>query len=111
MIDLEDYKRDLKAGKYDNYRELYNELVLDYSRLFEGLKNAGAELFDLRKDYAKLLQDNTRLVELLKQCNNIMPACPKCKGNLRTWERLAYNETTRVGHAEGCKLAKELGDD
>ncbi len=67
MIDLEEYKRDLKAGKYDNYAELYDELVLDYSRLFEGLKNAGAELFDLRKDYAKLLQDNTRLLELLRE--------------------------------------------
>ncbi len=67
MIDLEDYKRDLKAGKYDNYEELYDELVLDYSRLFEGLKNAGAELFDLRKDYAKLLKDNTRLLELLRR--------------------------------------------
>ncbi len=40
MTDLEEYKRDLKAGKYANYEELYYELVLDYSRLFEGLKNA-----------------------------------------------------------------------
>ena len=49
--------------------------------------------------------------ELLRRCNEIMPTCPCCKGNLRTWERIAYNESKRIGHADDCELAKELGDD
>ena len=50
-------------------------------------------------------------LELLRECNNIMPACPKCKGNLRTWEKIDENKTIRIGHADNCELAKELGDD
>lgn len=50
-------------------------------------------------------------LELLRECNNIMPTCPKCKGNLKTWSKIDENKTIRVGHNDGCKLAEELGDD
>ena len=50
-------------------------------------------------------------LELLRRCNNIMPTCPECKGNLRTWSKIDENKTIRVGHADDCELAKELGDE
>ena len=55
--------------------------------------------------------DADRRLELLRRCNEIMPACPICKGNLVTWSRLAYNETIRTGHTKDCELARELGDE
>ena len=58
-----------------------------------------------------LIATATRLRGLLRECNNIMPACPKCNGNLKTWQNLMENKTIRVGHAEDCELAKELADD
>ena len=52
-----------------------------------------------------------KYLKLLRQCNNIMPTCPICKGNLKTWERLAYNESKIIGHADDCKLAKALDNE
>ena len=49
-------------------------------------------------------------LELLRECNNIMPTCPKCKGNLRTWSKIDENKTIRVGHADDCEIAEELGN-
>ena len=53
----------------------------------------------------------TTLEKLLRRCNEIMPACPCCKGNLRTWHKIDENQTIRIGHADGCELAKKLGSD
>ena len=40
MIDLEDYKKALIAGEHDNYEELYEEVVMEYSLVFKGLGEA-----------------------------------------------------------------------
>ncbi len=53
----------------------------------------------------------TRLRGLLRRCNDIMPACPECKGNLTTWHTISENRTIRVGHDADCELAAEVGDE
>ena len=65
----------------------------------------------LRKAHYLLGRKATRQSKLLRECNNIMPTCPKCKGNLRTWEKIDENKTIRIGHADNCELAKELGNE
>ncbi len=70
--------------------------------------NFVAEFPHLLDAFFDVKEENKHLRELLRQCNVIMPTCPFCKGNLRTWHRIAYNESIRIGHTDGCELAMEL---
>ena len=94
MIDLEDYKRDLKAGKYDNYEELYEDMVEQSHDVFKGLREANE-----RADWR---------LELLNDYNEGLQYDPDCF----SCGIMVFDESTeRWIHNTGCELAKELGDD
>ncbi len=72
------------------------------------VKETEENAFFWRDECRKAEAESSRRLELLKRCNETMPTCPVCKGSLRKWHRLAYNEVKIVGHTEDCKLAKEI---
>ena len=73
-------------------------------------KSSGEEI-RLSGKWAEAEATATNRKKFLIQCNNIMPVCPECGENLKTWENLAENKTIRVGHARGCKFDEELKDE
>ena len=62
----------------------------------------------MTKSLAEAETTAIRCKEFLRRCNSIMPVCPICKGNLKTWENLAENKTIRIGHVDGCELDCEI---
>ena len=92
----------------DGVSDYVKKAIFGFAELGKDEDEIGVKAID---QYEELKATATHLRELLRECNSIMPACPKCKGNLKTWENLSENKTIRVGHADDCELAKELADD